>query len=132
MKKPTLICAMTLRETPRSPEEPLRPFFAHGVRGDELGEAVVRFAIYLLFTDGQGEWPVEVNLVNVEGVRTGRPLPAVVNLDNPFSVGSICIETGIRITRFGYSFITVDLEGETIARVPFRIYQTDSEHAEQE
>jgi hypothetical protein len=123
MKKPTLICAMTLRETPRSPDEALQPFFAHGIRGEELGDAVVRFTIYLLFTDGQGEWPVEVNLLNVEGVRTGRPLPAIVVLDNPFSVGSICIETGIRITRFGYSFITVDLEGETIARVPFRIYE---------
>jgi hypothetical protein len=127
MKKPRLIAAMPLRERPESLEAPLRPFFAHGIRGDELGDAVIRFSIFMLFTDGQGDWPIEVNLLNVEGVRTGRPLPASVSLDNPFNVEPVFIDTGILITRFGYSFITVDLDGETIARVPFRIYQTDSE-----
>lgn len=127
MRKPTLICAMTLRQHPETLEEPIQPFFSHGVREDEIGSAVIRFCIYLLFTDGQGEWPIEVNLVNVEGVRTGRPLPEVVNLDSPFNVAPVYIDTGILISRFGYSFITVDLDGETIARVPFRIYQTDAE-----
>lgn len=126
MKKPQLICAVPLREHPDSLDAPLQPFFSHGVREDELNEAVIRFTIYLLFTDGQGEWPIEVNLLNVEGVRTGRPLPMSVNLDNPFSVEAVTIDTGILISRFGYSFITVDLDGETIARVPFRIYQTDA------
>jgi hypothetical protein len=126
MKKPHLIAAMPLRERPESLDGPLQPFFGHGVRGDELGEAVIRFSIFLLFTDGQGEWPIEVNLLNVEGVRTGRPLPVSVHLDNPFSIEPVFIDTGILITRFGYSFITVDLDGETIARVPFRIFQTDA------
>ena len=132
MKKPTLICSMPLRERPLLADDPLQPFFVYGIRGDELGSAVVQFAVYMLFTDGQGEWPVELNLLDVEGRHTGWPLPASVYLDNPFSVESICIETGIRITRFGYSFITVDLDGDTIARIPFRIYQTDSEQAIQE
>jgi hypothetical protein len=125
MKKPRLIAAMPLRERPESSESPMRPFFGHGVRGDELGSAVIRFSIFMLFTDGQGDWPIEVNLLNVEGVRTGRPLPALVSLDNPFVVEPVIIDTGILITRLGYSFITIDLAGETIARVPFRVYQTD-------
>lgn len=126
MKKPRLICALPLREHPGSPEAPLQPFFSHGVRADELNEAVIHFTIYMLFTDGQGEWPLEVNLLDIEGVCTGRPLPVSVNLDSPFSVEPVSIDTGILISRFGYSFITVDLDGETIARVPFRIYQTDA------
>ena len=118
---------MPLREHPSSVDAPLHPLFSYGVRGDELGSAVVSFTIYLLFTDGQGEWPIEVNLLNVEGVRTGRPLPASVALDNPFRIDAVCIDTGIRITRFGYSYITVDLDGETIARVPFHIFELESQ-----
>ena len=114
---------MPLKEHPASLDDPLQPLFSHGIGREELGNAAVGFTIYLLFTDGQGDWPVEVNLLNVEGVRTGRPLPASVTLDNPFSIEAVCIDTGIRITRFGYSYITVDFDGETIARVPFRIYE---------
>ena len=50
----------------------------------------------------------------------------VIRLDNPFNIAPVYIDTGILISRFGYSFITVDIEGETIARVPFRIFQTDA------
>lgn len=124
--KPTLICAMALRERPATPDAPLRPFFAHGVGRGELGAAGVSFTIYLLFTDGQGEWPLEINLVTVDGRRSGRPLPASVFLETPLSVGVVAVDTGIRITRFGYNFITVDLDGETIARVPLHIYETDA------
>ena len=126
MKKPLLISALTLRQRPEAPDDILQPFFSYGVYRDQLDLASVSFTIYLLFTDGQGEWPIEVNLLNVEGQRTGRPLPATVFLEDALSLGMICIDTGIRISRFGYSFITVDLAGETIARIPFRIYELDS------
>lgn len=126
-KKPTLICALTLRQHPETPESPLQPFFSHGVHRDELGVSAISFTIYLLFADGQGEWPIEVNLVNVEGVRTGRPLPLTVNLESALSIEPVMIDTGIRITRFGYSWITVDLDGETVARVPFHIYELEPE-----
>ncbi len=113
------------------PDAPLHPLLSHGVRQDELGAASVSFTIYLLFADGQGEWPVEVNLITVDGKRAGRPLEAVVYLEDPLSLGVVAIDTGIRITRLGYNFITVDLDGETIARVPFRIYDLESQGRQQ-
>lgn len=118
---------MTLRERPEGIETPLRPLFSHGVHRQDLGAVAIGFTIYLLFADGQGDWPIEVNLVNVEGVRTGRPLPVAVSLENALSIEPVMIDTGIRITRFGYSWITVDLDGETVARVPFHIYELDPE-----
>ena len=116
---------MTLRERPVTPDGPLRPLFAHGVRRDDLGATGVTFTVYLLFADGQGDWPVEVNLLGVDGARTGQPLAASFSLDNPLAFGTVTIDTGIRITRFGYSWITVDLDGETIARVPFHVFELD-------
>lgn len=127
MKRPTLICAMPLRESPVSGTSELKPFFTHGIRREDLGVAGIQFSIYLLFADGQGEWPVEVNLITVDGKKSGRPLTAVVNLEDPLKVEAVSIETGIRISRFGYNFITVDLDGETVARVPFHIFELESE-----
>ena len=126
-KKPVLICAMTLREPPATPEGPLWPMQAYGVRREELGIAGVTFTIYLLFTDGQGEWPVEVNLLTIDGKPSGRPLPATVFLEDALSIAAVAIDTGIRISRFGYNWITVDLGGETVARVPFHIFELESE-----
>lgn len=129
MKKPRLICLMPLRRRPRSLDDVLEPVLRHGVRREDLGRAALPLSIYLLFTDGQGTWPVEVNLLTLDGARSGRPLPATVTLETPLSLAPVWIDTGIRITRFGYNFITVDLDGEEIARLPFHIYELDGEAA---
>jgi hypothetical protein len=105
---------------------PFEPAFVFPVREEDLGKTSIDLTILNLFVDGQGKWKVGFTFAEIDGTPTKERIEREIDLPDALSRFILKIPTSLNVTRYGFNFVIIDIEGEVALRYPVEVIRPHS------